>query len=193
MLELPSNFNQEIVALGKKLPLVIDEFEFSRELGKCNTTKLMQSKTKFPSIFSRGAPKFLRCVTTLFYPFVHPKAPAKINEPAVVNSIQGCIFGMAPSNENPNFIVLMFENADLALAFYERFYVTSIDLLALPTRNEIRVLCVVCRNLFENPLGNLLLHVNVASADINWLHKEVNMLNKNLRRNVINVNIKTYV
>lgn len=190
MLGNPVDFNEEITIFAQRIPLVLDRFEFDQYLGRYNTTKLRKSTDKFPSVFSRHLSRFKGCTTTLFYPFIHPKKTSQIEEMAVVISVKEFIRGMVFSNENPNFIIFMFKNADLAYGTCNTVTktirseaVTSIGLLAVPLREEVKLFCFTCANSLDNPLGNL---VSLSTRfGIHLLQKEVEVLNKDLRGNLI--------
>lgn len=189
MLGSPRDFHNEIATFIQLIPVVNDKFEFPRDLGRYNNTRLRKSEVEFPRGFAYALTKFTLCTATLFYPFTDSDRK-EINEQAVINSVKEFILGMIFSHENSNFIVFIFESTELAYATCDeitrriRFEsVSSIGLLALSSRSEMRLLCVTCPKPLNNPLGNL----GISSTDIKKLQKQVNILNRDLHGNLVSV------
>lgn len=173
-------FGPKIIIYSSKMPVVIDVYEFPVNYGRYNLTALRTKDQTYKTAFSHFAPKYTSCVSQLFFPF-YIRGPVEWHIEAIRNSVLGMLF----SNENPHFLVYMVRITEL-VRYLERPVgfgigresITSIPILALPSIQEVRPLCVTCSAPLQNPLGNILESTSVTTTAA--LKHAVENLSRNL-------------
>lgn len=180
-------FNSRIIHYGSQHPIIIDIYEYPFHLGRYNRTKLRSTPQIEPTVISTFKPKFSPCIVQIFFlqSTAHPNL--------MMSSIENLINSLVLSNENPNFIIYMFNNIfnfnlRMLANGANTVSLTSVPLVVTANPEAVELLCLTCVHPSENLEGNLLeSHMKSRIA----LETRVNVLGRNLRLRTVQMYTST--